>query len=454
SDTLRASNPEVNEPYKTVPNSSNRTQTGAVGVSRVFDRGHLGMSYSNFHNRYGTVAEPTVSIDMTRHNLALAGELRDVGFLQSVRLKSTGIVYRHQEYEDQEIGTTFRNRGVESRIDLKHKPVGIINGLFGLQHQQSEFSAAGEEAFLPTTKNGAVAAFIYEEAQLGDFTPSLGGRFENASVRSLDNDTFGAGQRRAFWAGSGSAGLIYQLMPEWSMAVNGAYTERAPNYQELFAGGVHVATNLFEQGNTELGKERSKSLEWSLRKKARNNEGRLTFFVQDYDRYLALAPTGTNDVDSGLEIYDYRAIQARLFGGEFEWRNELRKLTSRGVFEIDVKGDFVRGQDRSGSSSLPRITPIRETIGLNYRLDGYFTEIEWQHTHDQNFLAANETKTPGYHFVNWAGEAPLDLGFGALRVIGKVQNILNNEARNHVSFLKDRAPLPGRNFIVGLQASI
>ncbi len=454
SQNLRESAPETDEPFKKVPNSSNRSQTGALGVSRVFDQGYLGVSYSNFHNRYGTVAEPTVSIDMNRHNLGLAGEIRDLGFLQSVRLKSTGVIYRHQEYEDLEVGTTFRNRGVESRVDFKHRPVGILDGLFGIQHQQSQFSAAGEEAFLPTTKNGAISFFAYEEAKLGDFTPSAGARFENSSVRSIDSDLFGAGQRRGFWSSSGSLGLLYQFHPEWSVALNTAYTERAPNYQELFANGVHVATDLYETGSTSLQKERSKSLEWSLRKKGRASEGRLSLFVQDYDRYIALAPTGAVDADSGLDMYEYRAIQARLFGGEFEWRQELPKILSQGVFEVDFKADFVRGQDRSASSSLPRMTPIRETIGLNYRLNGYFTELEWQHTHDQTFLAQNESRTKGFHWLNWSAEAPLETSFGAFRLIGKVQNIFNVESRSHVSFLKDKAPLPGRNFIVGIQASI
>jgi iron complex outermembrane receptor protein len=54
--------------------------------------------------------------------------------------------------------------------------------------------------------------------------------------------------------------------------------------------------------------------------------------------------------------------------------------------------------------------------------------------------------------LNLGIEAPIRVGFAELRATGQIQNIFDVEARNHVSFLKDIAPLPGRNFIIGLQA--
>jgi iron complex outermembrane receptor protein len=60
----------------------------------------------------------------------------------------------------------------------------------------------------------------------------------------------------------------------------------------------------------------------------------------------------------------------------------------------------------------------------------------------------------GYNRVNLGGEVPFSTVFGQWKVIGRVNNVFDVDARNHVSFLKDLAPLPGRNFIVGLQAAL
>ncbi|UPT65117.1 MAG: TonB-dependent receptor [Hyphomonadaceae bacterium JAD_PAG50586_4] len=77
--------------------------------------------------------------------------------------------------------------------------------------------------------------------------------------------------------------------------------------------------------------------------------------------------------------------------------------------------------------------------------DAWRGRIEAVTTGEQDRLAAFETETDGYTFLN-AGLAFRpggDQGRLTLRLNGR--NLTDEEGRVHASFLKDELPLPGRN---------
>jgi iron complex outermembrane receptor protein len=141
-------------------------------------------------------------------------------------------------------------------------------------------------------------------------------------------------------------------------------------------------------------------------------------------------------------------------GAELEFHQKLPWSLWDGIWEWEARLDFVRGLNRSDSTNLPRITPLREGLALNYRTNAFAAELELQRSESQGILAPNETPTDAYTFVNLSADAPVTTSFGTFRVLGKLTNLLDAEAKNHVSVLKDLAPLPGRNFVVGLQARL
>ena len=76
-------------------------------------------------------------------------------------------------------------------------------------------------------------------------------------------------------------------------------------------------------------------------------------------------------------------------------------------------------------------------------------EVEW--TDDQKRVSDFETETKGFTLVNaqvnyrpWGTERPLSFALSA-------NNIFDVEARRHTSFLKDFAPLAGRDIRVSLR---
>ena len=70
----------------------------------------------------------------------------------------------------------------------------------------------------------------------------------------------------------------------------------------------------------------------------------------------------------------------------------------------------------------------------------------------QDDVAEYESETPGYTLVNANLAWHLDTSGGqAWELFVDGSNLLDEEARPHTSFLKDQAPLPGRNFSAGVR---
>jgi iron complex outermembrane receptor protein len=57
---------------------------------------------------------------------------------------------------------------------------------------------------------------------------------------------------------------LWRVASDWQLTTNLTWNERAPKDYELFANGVHVATAAYEQGDPQLGLERSRHAELGL----------------------------------------------------------------------------------------------------------------------------------------------------------------------------------------------
>ncbi len=454
--TARAAD-DYRVPQGTITNSFNRSLNGAAGTSYVATDGFAGVSASTYSSQYGVVAEKAVNIDMRQQRFDFSGGLENMGWFESAKLKSTVSNYQHQEIENGVVGTTFKNQGFENRLDLKHHKTKNLEGVFGAQQNFFTFEALGDEAFLPKTGNSSLAAFFFEELNIGRLKPSLAGRLDSNSVASevepAKVPTFGTNQTKTFTAKSASIGFRYLMTDVLTGILNTSYTERAPNYQELFSNGPHVATGIFEIGDQQLNLEASKSVELSLRAKAESSSGSASVFAQDFQNYIALAPTGANDAGSGLPISSYQSVPARLFGGEVEYRYGFADLIPGGVLEVELKADFVRGLNLKTGTSLPRQPALREKIAVIYKADRYQIDAEIQRAEKQAELAPGERETAAYTLFNLGIEVPVRFEGLTFTILARGLNLFDVEARNHVSVLKEIAPLPGRSLNLGAQAT-
>lgn len=452
-EALRNSAPlpaDESEPHRRLPNSAATHDGGVFGGSLLFDQGYVGAAIATQRSRYGVVAEPDVTIGLRQQRLDLAGEVRNLGAAEAVRFRLGRSDYQHTEFEGDAVGTVFRNKGTDARFEWLHSPWSGLRGVWGVQLQDFRFSALGEEAFLPETRNRAQALFAMEELIHGAWRSSFGLRLERARVDAMADDRFGPAAGRSFTAGSGALGTVWSFQPGYALAVNWASSQRAPNYQELFANGPHLATGIYEVGDATLGRERANGLDLALRKTDGPLTGSIGLYHQRFRNFISLNPTGQTDAESTLPIYAYRGVAARFYGLEWSGRARLWQAQPSRL-DLEVKGDISRADDLDAGTPLPRIAPRRVTVALDWRDARANARLEVTHAARQNRLAPNETATSGYTLLNaYAGYRFGWTGFD-LEAFVRGNNLLNREIRNHVSFIKDIAPLAGRNVMVGLR---
>lgn len=463
-------------PSRRLPNSNGNWDGGAVGGSYILDNGYVGAAYSNYSSRYGTVAEEDVRIKLDMDRFDFAGEVRDLGSLvRAVRWKVGYTDYQHQEIENGEVGTTFKNNGFDGRAELLHERIGPFTGAVGIQFTAFKFSALGEEAFVPTTTTNQFAGFIYEETTLGPVKLSAGGRIGTVKVDAQAFEAAGLpADSRQFTPGSAAFGALWSFAREFGLGANVSYTQRAPTYQELYADGPHLATNAFEIGDRNLGLEKSVAFDVGLRKTAGGWTGSVGYFYNRFQNFVALTPTvdpatgqplfrdaqdraapATTDpstLAAPIPQYAFVPIPATFQGFEAEARIPLWAREGQAV-ALDLRADYVRANDRSNNDSLPRIPPLRIGGALVYTDGDLSARVDALWAREQNDVAPGEQPTDGYTLVNAALAYRLRALGAGWEVFVRGTNLLDETIRYSTSFLKEIAPVGARAVTVGLRGT-
>ena len=444
---------DYSEPKGRLPSSDTDNSNLTLGSSYVFSKGFLGAAVSEYNTAYGVPnGEPDISIDATRKRVDVRGGVRDFGdYIESAIVRAGLVNYDHTEFEGSETGTVFKQDSFDSRLDVTHKEIHSLRGTWGVQVQGTKFEAVGEEAFQPPTDTGVYSVFGLEELLVSDdVTWQLGGRLDwnDTSTTGFDpgaQDDFNVDETTF----SQSTGAVWDVSPDYALALSVAHTERAPTGQELFADGPHVATGAFEVGDPDLGIERSLGTDLTFRKKEGTVRGFIGGFFNRYWDYISLNPTGAEEDD--LPVYTFQAINADFVGFESQVAYFLRDREDEEL-SFDIQPDYVRARDRDNDEYLPRIPPLRLQVGTTYyNKDICRVRLEAQHVFAQHKTADFETSTDAYTMLNLYVNKELPSIMKNLEVFARGTNLLSEKARNHTSFIKDVAPLPGASAMVGVR---
>jgi len=447
-----------------LPNTAARTWTAGVGASIITDTGHLGVSYSRYDSLYGVPIRYATAIgqeqeaprlDVKQDRFDLRGEVQTGGgFLDRIRIRLGHAKYRHFELEeDGSVGTAFYNNGTEGRFELVQSTRGGWSGASGVQYLNRLFDVAGDEAFLPRNETNQTGLFTLQQYANGRFRAEGGLRYEwsDLAARTDPAERFFVGQRN-FRALSGSLGASYEVADGVRIGVNGSRTERAPSAEELFANGAHAGTQAYELGSPDFRLEKSWGGELTLHAHTGTVNFDASAYYNRFSNYIsenqvdqavcaaAAAPSG-REVD--LPCFQYQQADARYYGVEADLSATLFTLGTTRI-NGDVLGDYVRATIVD-LGPVPRIPPARVLGGLEAQGDRFTLRAEVEHLLDQDRIARFETPTRDYTIVN----ASLSLSpFGRdsrTTLLLSANNILDANVRRHASFLKDFAPLAGRD---------
>ena len=475
-------------------NSDADQQGGALGFSLTNDHGYLGLSLDTYRNEYGTglyeegdIASPT-RIKLKQDKLTLAGEQRNLsgkaGPFESIRGSFSTTDYKHEESAGGVVESTFKNKGWDSRIEGTHLPIqtslGSLKGAWGVQGAESKFSAIGDATFVPNTQTNSMALFVFEELS---FAP---GKAVNAGLRleSVKVDSFGGGTNgetesftadsKKFKPFSASVGYRQDMGSGWTATSGLSYTERAPTFYELYANGMHHATETYEKGNADNKKEKGTTLELGMKFKTPTTRANFGAYVTEFSNFIGLTQGGYVDELDGriqsLDIdecqgggsghcvpkYNFSGIKARLYGLEADGRFPLASGLFGKVSQLnmDWKADYVRGENRSTGVALPRISPLRLSSALVYSEGKYSSQVDVQYSARQNRYADDLGATPSYTmFGLGASYKTAVTGMKSAYLFMRVDNLTDVEARNASSVLRDMAPAGARAIKVGLRGN-
>jgi len=436
----------------TQPNSYTDLEAWGVGGSYIGDKGFAGVSYKNTDSEYGTVAEESVFIKLNQKRWDARGEYRfDSGPFSALRGSYGHADYTHTEFEAVgEPGTIFNSDGWEGRADLVQRERNGWNGAVGVQALSRNFEAIGEEAFVPSVKIDELGLYTVQRLDLGNHGFEGGLRYDR---RELSGTPIGGASEvtREFDNWSASAAAFIRPTAGLFLGLSLAHNERAPSEVELFADGVHIATAAYETGDLTLNSEKVTTLEGTAHYDRGRFTGDLHVYHSWYNGFIDERPTGDQfyfeEEDEFFPIYRFVQTDAKLYGFELEgayalWQDGDRKLSLEGA------ADYVHAQTDFGPAA--RIPPYSVTGRLAWTSTKFDASAEVRHVGEQDRVANEfELPTDDYTLIN-ASVAVRPFAQQNVTLFAEARNLTDEEAREHVSFLKDIAPLPGRNLRVGV----
>jgi iron complex outermembrane receptor protein len=452
----------------------------SIGATRFFgDNHYLGLSLSEMDSDYGVPGHEHghedgdhapgdedeeigvfILLETTRLNAEYSIP-EPFSWAEALRLRASYTDYLHDEIEDGALGIRYEQTSWDLRGELAHKPfMSIDTGVIGFQMTDSDFVAAGDEAFTPNSNTQSRAIFFNEHWHGEALHYEFGARLENTDI-----EADGVAEDYSETALSIAASAIWKIDAAQMLKLSLNRSQRNPTSSELYSEGAHLATQqYFVATEAPLKKETALGIDLTYEIQREEDSAQVTAFYTRFDDYIFGAPLGYQTDDEGtkegdpdfeadhaMDTYRYEAVDADYYGLEASYK---RSLLRQGESELSLKltGDWVHAEQRGSGESLPLIPPVRLGLGLHYGSPDWQAGAKVKRALRQSDTASNESETAGYTQL----DAYLSKGFAlsggqTLSLFTHANNLLDENIIHHTSSLKEEAPLPGRNISIGLR---
>lgn len=290
-----------------------------------------------------------------------------------------------------------------------------------------------------------------------------------------------------------SVGAVWEYTDGYNLGLSLSRAQRAPSSAELLANGLHIGTGSYELGAVYDLHEHDDEMEVELRESApqletsnnidltlRKFSGDLGFvfnvFYNRVDNYYFEDDLGfTFDAghddhgdhdeadmhddhhddhddhgdehsdEEGAPVFLFTPQDVELYGFEAQVNYAINTN-----WTVTAQGDMIRGKRQDGGD-LARIPPSRISSALNYAASNWDARIDVKHVFEQDRITTLETNTPAYTMVDISANWYITQDKWDWVAYVKVDNVTDELAQVHQSFLKDITPLPGRNIVLGLR---
>ena len=475
-----------------VSNSDYMTEATKFGISKAGDWGYLGFSVDNLESVYGIpfhgeeheehegeeeeheeerVFSTTDSESFTvKGSLNMSGGLVnkvDFTFRDSdYRLTEDHAEEEHEEEEHEEHEpTNFMSSSTEygAIFDLSNKNM-IQKFVFNVLDEDS--SIIGEEAFMNPATSEEFTLGYFMSKDIGMYNVDFGVRMDqierSGSVTDEDHgdiDYYNIDDT----ANSFAITLGKSLSDNLNVDLGFASVERLPSNVELFMNGPHLATGRFEVGDPNLSSETSNNLDVTFDYDNGDFFAYASFYINKVDNYISLMDEDDDhgDDDHGDDHDDhghgnlihsfYTQEDADFVGYELEFGRTIDLAAGELTYSFgrdQVNAEFADGHN------VPRINPARNIYSLSYDQNDTIFKVVLKNVERQKDVGEGESETGSYRMLDTRLTKTFDINNKSeMKVTLFANNLLDDVARNHSSFIKDQVPLPGRNFGVKFKLS-
>ena len=412
-----------------INNSDYMSEATKFGISKTGDWGYIGLSVDNIESMYG---------------IPFHGEEHD----------------EHEGEEHEEHAPTlFLNNSSEYGAIFDLSKSGISQKI-SFNFVDEDTSIFGEEAFMNPANNRELTLGYFMSKDFESYNIDFGARLDDVvrtgSVSHEDGnaDKYEIDNRTSSYAFNIGKDLNSNL----NVNLGFASVERLPSVIELFMNGPHLATGRFEVGNPNLNSETSNNIDITFNYENGDYYAFASFFINDVDNYITLMDEGDEDhgdEDHGDEDHDDHGhgnlIHANYIqeNADFDgYEIEFGRTVELGSGELTLSfGRDVTNAQFSDGHNVPRINPARNIYSLSYAQNDLTFKLNLKDVEKQSSFGEGETATDGYQMLNSRLTKTYEIsGKGVLKISLFGNNLLDEAARNHSSFVKDEVPLPGKNY--------
>ena len=364
----------------------------------------------------------------------------------------------HGDEHEEHAPTVFLNNSKEygaifdvSKDDLSRK--------ISFNFVDEDTSIFGEEAFMNPANSREITLGYFMSKEFDAYSVDFGlrldqiGRTGSVYHEDGDNENFNIEDTTSSFA----LNIRRNLNENLEMTLGFASVERLPSVIELFMNGPHLATGRFEVGDPNLKSETSNNFDITFNYEKDNYYAYASFFINDVDNYIALMDEDEDhhddhgDDDHGDDHGHGNLIHANYMqeNAEFDgYEIEIGRTVELGSGELTLSygRDVVNAQFSDGHN-VPRINPARNIYSLSYKQNDLIFKLHLKDVEKQNDFGEGESATEGYQMLDSRLTKTFSPGGKTvLKVSIFGNNLLDEVARNHSSFVKDEVPLPGRNY--------
>ena len=245
----------------------------------------------------------------------------------------------------------------------------------------------------------SIAAFSMHTFDLQKWNITAGARF-NTFINKVKDEAIGT-TKLTPTALVGNLAIIRKLNKTCNLFISMNTGFRAPNIDDL--GTLGIVDFRYETPNFDLKPEHS--FQYQVGYKYQDSKFRGEIFLYRNELYnLIVRNRMVGDSIEGYPVYQKENVErAYIQGAETAWDLELNKS-----WMVSGSMTYTYGQNITRNEPVRRIPPLFGRLAVEYKLKGWWINLEWQTAGKQDRLAAGDNEdnripsggTPGWNIFN------------------------------------------------------